>query len=149
MEKENGECETENMKGKVAIPIHGGKYVRYNILGNFFDVYAKYSPPIQPVGRGAYGIVWYHSHFLFLLFNSISTIFLNLLKFLIYYYYYYYWEAVRRIRRRKKVLRSRRSGMRSTTGSMQRGRFEKSSSSVTWNMITYLTTFSFSFSWFC
>ncbi|KAF7823501.1 mitogen-activated protein kinase-like protein NTF6 [Senna tora] len=38
-------------------PIHGGKYVRYNILGNPFEVYAKYAPPIHPVGRGAYGIV--------------------------------------------------------------------------------------------
>ncbi|KAK4286489.1 hypothetical protein QN277_003038 [Acacia crassicarpa] len=41
----------------MGIPIHGGKYVRFNILGNPFEVSAKYTPPIQPVGRGAYGIV--------------------------------------------------------------------------------------------
>ncbi|KAH1220481.1 Mitogen-activated protein kinase NTF6 [Glycine max] len=51
-------AESENPKGKgKGIPIHGGKYVRYNILGNHFQVYSKYAPPLQPVGRGAYGIV--------------------------------------------------------------------------------------------
>ncbi|CAM8889350.1 unnamed protein product [Rhodiola kirilowii] len=39
------------------IPSHGGRYVRYNILGDLFEVSSKYVPPIQPVGRGAYGIV--------------------------------------------------------------------------------------------
>ncbi|KAF8397612.1 hypothetical protein HHK36_016532 [Tetracentron sinense] len=34
-----------------------GGYVQYNVLGNLFEVYSKYVPPIQPVGRGAYGIV--------------------------------------------------------------------------------------------
>lgn len=33
-------------------------YVQYNLLGNLFQVSAKYVPPINPVGRGAYGIVW-------------------------------------------------------------------------------------------
>ncbi|KAL5169462.1 Mitogen-activated protein kinase NTF6 [Glycine soja] len=51
---ENNGAESENPKG---IPIHGGKYVRYNILGSHFQVYSKYAPPLQPVGRGAYGIV--------------------------------------------------------------------------------------------
>ncbi|KAG4985459.1 hypothetical protein JHK82_033058 [Glycine max] len=56
-EMENN-AESENPKGKgKGIPIHGGKYVRYNILGNHFQVYSKYAPPLQPVGRGAYGIV--------------------------------------------------------------------------------------------
>ncbi|KAK9940291.1 hypothetical protein M0R45_016959 [Rubus argutus] len=32
-------------------------YVQYNLLGNLFQVSAKYVPPINPVGRGAYGIV--------------------------------------------------------------------------------------------
>ncbi|CAO2812896.1 unnamed protein product [Amaranthus hypochondriacus] len=39
------------------VPTHGGAYVLYNILGNLFEVSSKYAPPIQPVGRGAYGIV--------------------------------------------------------------------------------------------
>ncbi|GLT43266.1 hypothetical protein SLA2020_172290 [Shorea laevis] len=38
-------------------PTYGGRYVRYNILGNIFEVSSKYVPPIQLVGRGAYGIV--------------------------------------------------------------------------------------------
>jgi hypothetical protein len=37
---------------------HGGRYVLYNVYGNLFEVSAKYSPPIRPIGRGAYGIVW-------------------------------------------------------------------------------------------
>ncbi|XP_022752805.1 mitogen-activated protein kinase homolog NTF6 [Durio zibethinus] len=39
------------------IPTYDGRYVHYNILGNIFEVSSKYVPPIQPVGRGAYGIV--------------------------------------------------------------------------------------------
>lgn len=48
-------------KGKEVrgVPTHGGSYVLYNVLGNLFEVSSKYAPPIQPVGRGAYGIVWY------------------------------------------------------------------------------------------
>ncbi|KAE8688750.1 Mitogen-activated protein kinase-like protein NTF6 [Hibiscus syriacus] len=38
-------------------PTYDGRYVRYNILGTIFEVPSKYAPPIQPVGRGAYGIV--------------------------------------------------------------------------------------------
>lgn len=38
---------------------HGGRYVQYNVYGNFFEVSNKYVPPIRPIGRGAYGIVWY------------------------------------------------------------------------------------------
>ncbi|GMY30399.1 mitogen-activated protein kinase homolog MMK2-like [Fagus crenata] len=36
---------------------HGGRYVQYNVYGNFFEVSSKYVPPIRPIGRGAYGIV--------------------------------------------------------------------------------------------
>ncbi|CAM8887100.1 unnamed protein product [Rhodiola kirilowii] len=36
---------------------HGGRYVRYNLFGNLFEVSRKYVPPIRPVGRGAYGLV--------------------------------------------------------------------------------------------
>ncbi|TXG73945.1 hypothetical protein EZV62_002524 [Acer yangbiense] len=39
------------------ITIFGGRFVQYNMLGNLFLVTSKYIPPIQPVGRGAYGIV--------------------------------------------------------------------------------------------
>jgi hypothetical protein len=37
---------------------HGGKYAHYNVYGNLFEVSSKYVPPIRPIGRGAYGIVW-------------------------------------------------------------------------------------------
>jgi hypothetical protein len=37
---------------------HGGRYVQYNVYGNLFEVSSKYVPPVRPIGRGAYGIVW-------------------------------------------------------------------------------------------
>ncbi|RYR10485.1 hypothetical protein Ahy_B05g078920 isoform D [Arachis hypogaea] len=36
---------------------HGGRYVKYNLYGKFFELPAKYVPPIRPIGRGAYGLV--------------------------------------------------------------------------------------------
>ncbi|XP_009617717.1 mitogen-activated protein kinase homolog NTF6 isoform X1 [Nicotiana tomentosiformis] len=51
---ENETNEKLEIKG---VPTHEGKYVEYNVLGNFFEVTSKYIPPIQPVGRGAYGMV--------------------------------------------------------------------------------------------
>ncbi|XP_042509953.1 mitogen-activated protein kinase homolog NTF6-like [Macadamia integrifolia] len=39
------------------VPTDDGRYLQYNLLGNLFEVSAKYVPPIHPVGRGAYGIV--------------------------------------------------------------------------------------------
>jgi len=47
---------------------HGGRFIQYNIFGNIFEVTAKYKPPIMPIGKGAYGIVWY-SLILFLFFS--------------------------------------------------------------------------------
>jgi mitogen-activated protein kinase 6 len=37
---------------------HGGRFIQYNIFGNVFEVTAKYKPPVLPIGKGAYGIVW-------------------------------------------------------------------------------------------
>lgn len=57
MEKEN---ETESNPSAVevkGVPIHGGRFIQYNVLGNLFEVPSKYAPPIVPVGRGAYGLV--------------------------------------------------------------------------------------------
>ncbi|CAL5433168.1 unnamed protein product [Camellia sinensis] len=45
---------TSTVKGVLT---HGGRYVRYNVYGNLFEVSHKYVPPIRPIGRGAYGIV--------------------------------------------------------------------------------------------
>lgn len=61
------------------VPSYGGRYMMYNVLGNLFEVSSKYAPPIQPVGRGAYGIVWYSLSSLFvwlILFCFNSIIFL-------------------------------------------------------------------------
>lgn len=40
------------------IVTHAGQYVQYDIFGNLFEITNKYQPPIMPIGRGAYGIVW-------------------------------------------------------------------------------------------
>ncbi|XP_044480028.1 mitogen-activated protein kinase homolog NTF6-like [Mangifera indica] len=45
------------VKGEREMSMCGSRYVQYNILGNLFQVSSKYVPPIQPVGRGAYGII--------------------------------------------------------------------------------------------
>eukprot|EP00268_Persea_americana_P053842 TRINITY_DN6126_c0_g1_i4.p1 TRINITY_DN6126_c0_g1~~TRINITY_DN6126_c0_g1_i4.p1 ORF type:complete len:370 (+),score=63.64 TRINITY_DN6126_c0_g1_i4:384-1493(+) len=49
--------ESEAVSEVKGVPTHGGRYTQYNVLGNLFEVSAKYVPPIQPIGRGAYGIV--------------------------------------------------------------------------------------------
>ncbi|KAL6979556.1 Mitogen-activated protein kinase 6 [Sarracenia purpurea var. burkii] len=50
----SGDGNTSTVKG---VLIHGGRYVRYNVYGSFFEVSKKYVPPIRPIGRGAYGLV--------------------------------------------------------------------------------------------
>ena len=42
-----------------AVQTHGGQFISYDIFGSLFEVTSKYRPPIVPIGRGAYGIVWY------------------------------------------------------------------------------------------
>lgn len=61
MEDESNSSNNSTYMVRNGIPTHGGKYVQYNVLGNLFEVSSKYAPPIQPIGRGAYGIVWYYS----------------------------------------------------------------------------------------
>ncbi|CAA0811946.1 Mitogen-activated protein kinase 13 [Striga hermonthica] len=56
------EREKENESNGSAVqvggaPIYGGKFTQYNVLGNLFEVPSKYIPPINPIGRGAYGLV--------------------------------------------------------------------------------------------
>jgi hypothetical protein len=57
--EDNGSCIS-------GVSTHDGQYTQYNIFGNSFEVSAKYVPPIRPIGRGAYGIVWC----VFILFSS-------------------------------------------------------------------------------
>jgi mitogen-activated protein kinase 3 len=42
---------------------HGGRFQLFNIFGNLFEITGKYRGPIMPIGRGAYGIVWYAALF--------------------------------------------------------------------------------------
>lgn len=50
---------TTATEGKIkGVLTHGGRYVQYNVYGNLFEVSAKYVPPLRPIGRGAYGLVW-------------------------------------------------------------------------------------------
>ncbi|KAK3020212.1 hypothetical protein RJ639_046844 [Escallonia herrerae] len=55
MATETGSASTDaSVKGVLT---HNGRYVKYNLFGNLFEVSNKYVPPIRPIGRGAYGIV--------------------------------------------------------------------------------------------
>lgn len=57
-----------------AVHTYGGQFIQYSIFGNLFEITSKYRPPIMPIGRGAYGIVWYVAKLivLFLLLHSFS-----------------------------------------------------------------------------
>ncbi len=44
--------------GAAAIMYSSTDYTQYNVYGHLIEVPSKYCPPIQPIGRGAYGIVW-------------------------------------------------------------------------------------------
>lgn len=65
MEASSAAADHGHIKG---LPTNGGRYVQYNVYGNLFEVSRKYIPPIRPVGRGAYGIVWYDFLLLYLVF---------------------------------------------------------------------------------
>ena len=41
------------------VSTHGALFSLYDVYGDPFEITAKYRPPIEPLGRGAYGIVWY------------------------------------------------------------------------------------------
>lgn len=45
----------------ISTPTYGGHYVKYVVAGTDFEVTARYKPPLRPIGRGAYGIVWLES----------------------------------------------------------------------------------------
>lgn len=50
---------------------HGGRFIQFSILGNVFEVTSKYKPPIMPIGKGGYGIVWYVQFSIYLFFISV------------------------------------------------------------------------------
>jgi hypothetical protein len=66
-----------------AVPSHDGQFLQYNIFGNLFEVTAKYRPPIMPIGRGAYGIVWYFLRFFLSFFFFFLLSWLGLIGFVI------------------------------------------------------------------
>eukprot|EP00271_Cylindrocystis_brebissonii_P020581 TRINITY_DN6876_c0_g1_i1.p1 TRINITY_DN6876_c0_g1~~TRINITY_DN6876_c0_g1_i1.p1 ORF type:complete len:405 (+),score=94.83 TRINITY_DN6876_c0_g1_i1:156-1370(+) len=41
----------------VGVPVQGGAYMRYSFYGITFEVSSRYVPPINPIGKGAFGIV--------------------------------------------------------------------------------------------
>jgi hypothetical protein len=43
--------------GAAAMMYSPTDYTQYNVYGHLIEVPSKYCPPIQPIGRGAYGIV--------------------------------------------------------------------------------------------
>lgn len=51
---------------------HGGLFIQYNIFGNIFEVTSKYKPPVLPIGKGAYGIVWFV--FIFIYVNTVPSL---------------------------------------------------------------------------
>lgn len=54
----SGSSVSESEETIQGIPIHDGKYTKYNVCGNLFVLSSKYVPPIRLIGSGAYGIVW-------------------------------------------------------------------------------------------
>ncbi|CAA7024071.1 unnamed protein product [Microthlaspi erraticum] len=52
--KPDNDAEPEETHGEVTTD---GKFERYNVLGQIFEVTAKYKPPTDPIGRGGYGFV--------------------------------------------------------------------------------------------
>jgi hypothetical protein len=84
----NSAMETTEDSGSciTGVSTHDGQYTQYNIFGNSFEVSAKYVPPIRPIGRGAYGIVWcvfilFPSALRYLLLLLFSVVLLLLLLF--------------------------------------------------------------------
>ncbi|KAL6556413.1 Mitogen-activated protein kinase 4 [Orobanche gracilis] len=57
MASDNSSGSSSSKSNVNGVLTHGGKYVRYNLYGNLFEVSSKYVPPLRPLGRGAYGLV--------------------------------------------------------------------------------------------
>ena len=77
-EEEEDEEENDVMDGVIrkGVSTHGALFSLYDVYGDPFEITAKYQPPIEPLGRGAYGIVWYSILITFLFFPSSSFLFL-------------------------------------------------------------------------
>lgn len=67
----------------------GGEYVRYNLYGIMLEVTSKYVPPLRPIGRGAYGLVWlvqllpFSLSCKFFILSAYSLMIITLLKLLV------------------------------------------------------------------
>ena len=44
--------------GQVVVGNGGQEFMDYCVYGKPFQVLAKYKPPFNPIGQGAYGFVW-------------------------------------------------------------------------------------------
>lgn len=128
---------------------HGGRFIQYNIFGNIFEVTAKYKPPIMPIGKGAYGIVWsmrsLFFSFCFVLFCSVNALeFCLRLCFcllLLILGVRFDWSVLLSTPRRTSTWRSRRLLMRLTTRSMLRELFVRLSCFDTWIMKTSVSDY--------
>jgi hypothetical protein len=49
----------EDDDGRAVVGDGGQMFVEYFVYGKPFQVLAKYIPPFNPIGQGAYGFVWY------------------------------------------------------------------------------------------
>lgn len=78
---------------------HGGRFIQYNIFGNIFEVTAKYKPPIMPIGKGAYGIVWYSLTLFFVLSLQIESD-PKLVSFLMFFFSLYSFMCFLNVRKR-------------------------------------------------
>ena len=57
MQSDDGQTVDASTLPKEGLPIYDGKFRRYGFYGIIFDVPVRYVP-IEPIGRGAYGVVW-------------------------------------------------------------------------------------------
>ena len=44
--------------GQIVVGNGGQEFMEYCVYGKPFQVLAKYKPPFNPIGQGAYGFVW-------------------------------------------------------------------------------------------
>lgn len=122
---------------------HGGRFIQYNIFGNIFEVTAKYKPPIMPIGKGAYGIVW-SMRSLFCFFFSYSLelyCFRCVFCLLLLIWGVWFVSVLLSTLRRTSMWRLRRLLMRLITRSMPRELFVRSSFFGIWIMKTSVSDY--------
>lgn len=82
-------CQSGEIGNIKATLSHDGRFIQYNIGGNIFEVTAKYKFPVNFLGRGSHGIVWYIIHYIstntqqqYLYLDNLIRVFLSKLCFM-------------------------------------------------------------------